>query len=226
MLKRIARDILNVKDVDNSHYFYDESDITKGEIIMFGLQDSPYECGIFSFNIKFESDYPINPPILKHTTLTNSLRLHPNLYVDGKVCLSIINTWGQKDWGACISFSTLLTTIMSHCFVNESLRREPGFETINDRRIQEYDIVVKYCVFDVIIPNYYNLSFLSTSRFRNELINYYKRTVELWDTKINELEKYNNLVIKTYYNNIIKIDIPNLREKIKNVKLFMSTVNV
>lgn len=45
----------------------------------------------------FPKDYPNNPPVCSFTPPL----FHPNVYPDGKVCLSIINA--QIDWKPSIS---------------------------------------------------------------------------------------------------------------------------
>lgn len=56
-----------------------------------GPADTPYEGGFFYFLVACTSDYPIKPPKVKLlTTGNNTVRFNPNLYRNGKVCLSIL----------------------------------------------------------------------------------------------------------------------------------------
>jgi ubiquitin-protein ligase len=55
--------------------------------ILYGPQDSPYENGIFRFKINFPKEYPNKPPEFKFLQPI----FHPNIYVDGKVCISILH---------------------------------------------------------------------------------------------------------------------------------------
>lgn len=59
-----------------------------------GPQDTPYAYGMFFFDILFPQDYPNIPPLmLLETTGGGRVRFNPNLYADGKVCLSLLGTW-------------------------------------------------------------------------------------------------------------------------------------
>ena len=56
-----------------------------------GPFDTPYEGGFFYFMIRCPPDYPIRPPRVKlMTTGGGQVRFNPNLYRNGKVCLSIL----------------------------------------------------------------------------------------------------------------------------------------
>jgi len=56
-------------------------------IILFGPINTIYEGGIFECIIKFPLTYPNNPPEFKFLTKIN----HPNIYKNGKVCMSILH---------------------------------------------------------------------------------------------------------------------------------------
>lgn len=56
-----------------------------------GPFDTPYEGGFFYYIIRCPPDYPIRAPRVKlMTTGDNQVRFNPNLYKNGKVCLSIL----------------------------------------------------------------------------------------------------------------------------------------
>ena len=56
-----------------------------------GPFDTPYEGGFFYYLIRCPPDYPIHPPKVKLlTTGGGRVRFNPNLYKNGKVCLSIL----------------------------------------------------------------------------------------------------------------------------------------
>ncbi|XP_022930350.1 probable ubiquitin-conjugating enzyme E2 25 [Cucurbita moschata] len=80
--------------------------------VIVGPAGTPYHDGLFFFDLAFSSDYPICPPIVYYHSY--GLRLNPNLYEDGYVCLSLINTWdGKKEerWNPAIS--TVLQILIS-----------------------------------------------------------------------------------------------------------------
>lgn len=74
------------------------------KVLITGPEDTPYENGCFEFDIFFPQDYPQTPMSVNlQTTGRNTVRFNPNLYHDGKVCLSILNTWHgrpEERWNA------------------------------------------------------------------------------------------------------------------------------
>ncbi|XP_042460775.1 putative ubiquitin-conjugating enzyme E2 38 [Zingiber officinale] len=85
-------------------------DILRAVII--GAAGTPYHDGLFFFDVYFPPQYPHVPPILHYHS--GGLRLNPNLYKYGKVCLSLLNTWygmGCERWNP--SKSTMLQVLVS-----------------------------------------------------------------------------------------------------------------
>ncbi|CAL4978787.1 unnamed protein product [Urochloa decumbens] len=77
-----------------------------------GPAGTPYHDGLFFFDVRFPSEYPKCPPKVYYHS--GGLRLNPNLYESGKVCLSLLNTWwgnGCEKWGK--SNSTMLQVLVS-----------------------------------------------------------------------------------------------------------------
>ena len=60
-----------------------------------GPPDTDYDGGCFRCTLKFPKDYPLNPPGMKFT----SPLWHPNIYPDGKVCISILHSPGEDRFG-------------------------------------------------------------------------------------------------------------------------------
>lgn len=80
--------------------------------VIIGAAGTPYHDGLFFFDIQFPSDYPNNPPKIKYHSY--GYRLNPNLYPNGAVCLSLLNTWnGRKCEKWDPSNSTLLQVLVS-----------------------------------------------------------------------------------------------------------------
>lgn len=65
------------------------------EICIIGPPDTPYEGGFFNAIMKFPKDYPNMPPTLRIT----SEFWHPNVYTDGRVCISILHAPGEDSFG-------------------------------------------------------------------------------------------------------------------------------
>ncbi|KAJ0102576.1 hypothetical protein Patl1_04667 [Pistacia atlantica] len=85
-------------------------DILRAVIV--GAEGTPYHDGLFFFDVFFPSGYPNVPPLVYYHS--GGLRLNPNLYACGKVCLSLLNTWsGQKNEKWIPSMSTMLQVLVS-----------------------------------------------------------------------------------------------------------------
>ncbi|XP_077996936.1 ubiquitin-conjugating enzyme E2 Z-like [Glandiceps talaboti] len=127
---RIKRDIMSIynEPPPGMCVVPDKDDITKVHALITGPFDTPYEGGFFYFLIRFPPDYPIRPPRVKLiTTGDGKVRFNPNLYRNGKVCLSILGTWSGPAWSPAQSLSSVLISIQS--LMNEKpYHNEPGFE--------------------------------------------------------------------------------------------------
>ncbi|URE35773.1 hypothetical protein MUK42_33910 [Musa troglodytarum] len=79
---------------------------------MIGAPGTPYHDGLFFFDIFLPFDYPHEPPVVHY--ISGGLRLNPNLYESGKVCLSLLKTWmgsGSEVWDP--ENSTILQVLLS-----------------------------------------------------------------------------------------------------------------
>ena len=73
---------------------------------------TPYALGLFAFDIFVPDSYPLVPPNLQLlTTGGGTVAFGPNLYANGKVCLSLLNTWSGPKW--IPKHSTLLQVLVS-----------------------------------------------------------------------------------------------------------------
>lgn len=99
--------------------------------VMFrGPEKTPYEDGLFLFDFQLSADYPAAPPLCHYISYCSD-RLNPNLYEDGKVCVSLLGTWSGRGTEVWTSSSTLLQVIVSIqglILVSEPYFNEAGFE--------------------------------------------------------------------------------------------------
>ena len=102
--------------------------------IITGPVDTPYAHGIFVFDVFFPTNYPSIPPLVTFmTTGGGQTRFNPNLYQDGKVCLSLLGTWHAADesqkWNPTrSSLAQVLLSIQTQLLVEEPYFNEPGYE--------------------------------------------------------------------------------------------------
>ncbi|XP_072169396.1 dual E2 ubiquitin-conjugating enzyme/E3 ubiquitin-protein ligase BIRC6-like [Diadema setosum] len=111
----------------------DEERLDIMKVLITGPSDTPYSNGCFEFDVYFPADYPNSPMLVNlETTGQHSVRFNPNLYNDGKVCLSVLNTWHgrpEEKWNAqTSSFLQVLVSIQSLILVSEPYFNEPGYE--------------------------------------------------------------------------------------------------
>ncbi|KAI8539961.1 hypothetical protein RHMOL_Rhmol09G0223400 [Rhododendron molle] len=73
----------------------DESNLFEWSVMITGPPDTLYEGGFFNAVMTFPSNYPNSPPTVRFT----SDIWHPNVYPDGKVCISILHPPGDDPNG-------------------------------------------------------------------------------------------------------------------------------
>jgi ubiquitin-conjugating enzyme E2 Z len=130
-ISRLVKDITYIKKnplSDNGIYYtHDDEDMLKGYALIIGPEDTPYYGGFYLFEFNFPSDYPFSPPKVNFLTNNGEIRFNPNLYKNGKVCVSILNTWSGDQWSSCQTLSSILLTLCS-LLNNNPLLNEPGIK--------------------------------------------------------------------------------------------------
>ena len=104
-----------------------ESRIDLLRILIIGPTGTPYEHAPFMFDIALPDSFPDDPPMVFFHSWDNSFgRINPNLYEDGKVCLSLLGTWpaDEKSQGWS-KRSTVLQVIVS--IIGLILVKEPFY---------------------------------------------------------------------------------------------------
>ena len=130
------------------YIIFDEFNILNAKALIIGPKDTLYENAFLFFEITFPNNYPYSPPNFKYIA-QNNVRIHPNIYVNGKVCLSILGTWAGPSWTCAMDITNVLVTIQSLLDSNPLLH-EPGFENIltgNQKNIDlnnQYNELIKY----------------------------------------------------------------------------------
>jgi ubiquitin-protein ligase len=146
--KRIAKELADAQGEamtrDGIFYWFDEADFMSGKAMIFGPKDTPYADCPLLFSFKLPTDYPFNPPSATFLTSDGMTRFHPNLYVAGKVCLSILGTWTGPKWSAVMNLSTVLSSIQSLLEANPIVN-EPSWEkyTLANPKAADYAAFVR-----------------------------------------------------------------------------------
>uniref|UniRef100_A0A8D8MRR4 (E3-independent) E2 ubiquitin-conjugating enzyme n=2 Tax=Culex pipiens TaxID=7175 RepID=A0A8D8MRR4_CULPI len=99
-------------------------------VMIEGPKKTPYEDGLFLFDIQLGQDYPSAPPMCHYISYCSD-RLNPNLYEDGKVCVSLLGTWsgrGTEMWGPNSTLLQVIVSIQGLILVDEPYFNEAGYE--------------------------------------------------------------------------------------------------
>ncbi|XP_076922698.1 putative ubiquitin-conjugating enzyme E2 38 isoform X1 [Bidens hawaiensis] len=114
--------------------------------VIVGPAGTPYHDGLFVFDVHFPPNYPDIPPMVYY--YSGGLRLNPNLYDDGKVCLSLLNTWtghGSEKWMPNNStMLQVLVSIQALILNDKPFFNEPGYDnmypgTVGDKKSKSYN---------------------------------------------------------------------------------------
>lgn len=124
------------------HHFYEERPHQAVAAIL-GPDGTPYARSPYLFEFTFPNTYPIKPPHAKLLTGDGRVRFNPNLYVNGKVCLSILGTWAGPSCTSLTTFRTVLLSIQSLLCANP-LQNEPGHEHETGSDCELYAAMVRY----------------------------------------------------------------------------------
>lgn len=110
---------MNNDDLGASIGLVDDNDLFKWSVIFEGPEETLYEGGYFKAELKFPDDYPNNPPEMKFV----SKMWHPNIYPDGKVCISILHAPGtdsmnsqekaEERWRPILGVESVLMSVIS-----------------------------------------------------------------------------------------------------------------
>ena len=98
----------------------DDSDLYLWQVIVEGPPKTLYEGGYFQATLKFPPEFPSKPPVMKFTTPGF---WHPNVYKDGKVCISILHEakedqFNQQEsinekWNPILSIEAIIVSVVS-----------------------------------------------------------------------------------------------------------------
>ena len=94
LLKKQLADLSKSSDLGFSVGLIDENDYYKWSVFIPGPEDSLYEGGFFKAILTFPEDFPQSPPEMKFVTEM----FHPNIYKDGRVCISILHNPGMDQF--------------------------------------------------------------------------------------------------------------------------------
>jgi len=95
-----------------------ENNFFEWEAYIKGPDETPYEGGVFCAKLSFPKDYPLNPPKMRF----DPPLLHPNIYANGNVCISILHSPGDdpnqyesssERWSPVQNVNSILLSVLS-----------------------------------------------------------------------------------------------------------------
>ncbi|PAV66293.1 hypothetical protein WR25_01245 [Diploscapter pachys] len=114
--------------------FSDRLDLFTAVIV--GPVGTPFDSTPFVFDIWLPGNYPNEPPKVFYN-VNSSVRLNPNLYQCGKVCLSLLGTWqgtGSERWDSqTSSIMQVVVSIQALILNRDPYFNEPGYELSRGR---------------------------------------------------------------------------------------------
>ena len=155
------------------------------------------------FEIEFGNEYPIRSPIVRHLTTRGcpDVRLHPNLYGNGKVCLSILGTWEGEPWSPSMNLMTILMSIQS-LLCKDPLTCEPGREEASQEEFDVYNRAVEYECWNLgICQVLENLVGMSSGMYR-KVCEYFVKNTETYLKRLESKEKKSKILRHMYGNTI------------------------
>ena len=218
--RRIMGDLreLSKESLHDIFINFDESDINH-MIVMIRGQEGPYEYCQFLFHIRFSDDYPMSPPIVKFCSSNGKTRLNPNLYIEGKVCLSILGTWQGDPWSSVMTIKTIILSIMALVMTREPLRNEPGLESSSVENIEIYNQIVEYASLNILLNQIHHPSEMFAPLLKNmkaQFIKDYSALIEKVDRLIRTDNNQKTVKIN-YCSQTATLDYDLLKENIQNL---------
>lgn len=127
-MKRLQAEFKQIINEPNTFYSIDidENNFLVWNVMLFGPVDSIFEGGIFKCKFQFPINYPNSPPSFHFITPL----FHPNIYQDGKVCISILHEGADEygyehiseRWNPSHSVNSVLMSVLT-------LLNSPNFES-------------------------------------------------------------------------------------------------
>lgn len=136
------------------YYQHDSDNMNLGYAMIIGPKDTPYSHGFFLFKFEIPTLYPNLPPRVTYLTQDTKerTRFNPNLYTNGYVCLSVLNTWKGEGWTSCQTIRSVLMTLVT--VLNDTpLCNEPNIGKSHPD-FHKYNDILRYKTYQMAFLRY------------------------------------------------------------------------
>lgn len=221
-MNRLIKDIVSLHrqplTEQGIYYQHDDTNMLNGYAMIIGPKDTPYEHGFFFFHFRFPDNYPVEPPKVTYMTNDGATRFHPNLYRNGKTCLSILNTWRGEGWTSCQTIRSVLLTLVSILDENPLLN-EPGIREDN-LDVPEYKSYVRYKTLE-----YAHLKMIDQFNMPAQFIVFHPFILQYCNEHKDEILETYKSCAKTYKKHNIRVHIYGMNTGVDYKKLYQSAKN-
>jgi ubiquitin-conjugating enzyme E2 Z len=197
--RRLQKEVVSLKDKslkDTGIFYFNENEsLVNATAIMFGPKDTPYEFCPLEYSFVIPNDYPFSPPSVLYKTNDGRTRFHPNFYVDGKVCLSILGTYSGPKWASSLNISSVLLSIYS-LITNNPLTHEPSYESthITNPKNSQYIDYIEHQMIKLFLEMYANNYYEKYMNLDDDFKNTIQKNYELIKEKVKEKAKNHEIL--------------------------------
>lgn len=228
--KRLKHDmkILRKNPIENVYVDWREDDIYNPNVVIIGPKDTPYENGFYCIHFEFTKKFPFEPPKATFLTTDSKVRMNPNLYANGKVCLSLLGTWSGPQWTSCQNLSSIILSILM--ILNENpINNEPGYQNLTKENSSAllYNFLISHANIRVATIMMLENPPKGFKVFHEDLKSYFLKNFDWYyeHCKTNKKDKKNKQIIRSpIYSWDEKIIYSKLCKQLKELKKNYETI--
>jgi ubiquitin-protein ligase len=168
---------------------FDPSNIQIAYMVLLGPDSTPYEHCFFLFKFWLSPRHPSSPPRATYLTNNGTYLFNPNLYIDGKVCLSIFGTWSGPGWQPS-TLECVGQTLRAAVFVDTPIRCEPAFSSYSGSMAAPYSRLVEFHSLDFSIEQAIRSPPEGFAEFRDQLAAFFLSHMDFYAAKLEWLQTH------------------------------------
>ncbi|KAL3634659.1 hypothetical protein CASFOL_021713 [Castilleja foliolosa] len=161
--------------------------------VIVGSPGTPYHDGLFFFDICLPFHYPNQPPKVHY--ISHGYKLNPNILQDGRVCLSLINTWkGDKGerWSPKLTILQTLVSIQALVLNDRPYFNNPALAFAKNNtppEIEGSSIVYNHIAFEQSCKSMISIMRNPPKNFENFVVCHFRARADMILTAARDYEK-------------------------------------